>query len=342
MRSIFKISSLALVLALLAPIWTIAQNDGILADVVGRGELVCGGNADLPGFGVLDAASGTFSGFDIDTCAALAAAIGVDFSIKPLSAGERFTTLASGEIDVLIRNTTWTFSRDNDLQGDFAPTTFYDGQGFLTRKNEGFDSLADLDGATICFTSGTSTEVNLGDAFAELGLELNTQVFAETPVVFEAFDSGSCDAYTSDKSQLASLATTSRDPSNLQILDETISEEPLGPMTRHGDNQWNDIVSWLVYALIFAEEKGITQGNVAGFSTNNPEILRFLGTNGDLCAQLGLASTSCFADAIAASGNYGEIYDRHLGPAGLNLPRGGVPSNELFTDGGLHYSPPFK
>jgi general L-amino acid transport system substrate-binding protein len=341
MRSIFKISSLALVLALLAPIWTIAQNDGILADVLGRGELVCGGNADLPGFGVLDAATGTFSGFDIDTCAALAAAIGVDFSIKPLTAGERFTTLASGEIDVLIRNTTWTFSRDNDLQGDFAPTSFYDGQGFITRKNEGFDSLADLDGATICVTSGTSTEVNLGDAFAELGLELVTQVFAETPVVFQTFDEGGCDAYTSDKSQLASLATTSSDPSNLQILDETISEEPLGPMTRHGDNQWNDIVSWVVYALIFAEEKGCTQADVCTGSAN-PEVLRFTGANGDLCAQLGLPNATCFADAISAAGNYGEIYERHLGPAGLNLPRGGVPSNELFTNGGLHYSPPFK
>jgi general L-amino acid transport system substrate-binding protein len=328
--------------ALLAPSLTIGQGSGILADVQSAGTLVCGGNADLPGFGVLDASSGTFGGFDIDTCAALAAMVGVDFEIKPLTAGERFTTLASGEIDVLIRNTTWTFSRDNDLQGDFAPTTFYDGQGFLTRRNEGFDSLADLDGATICVTSGTSTEVNLGDAFAELGFELITQVFAETPVVFQTFDEGGCDAYTSDKSQLASLATTSSDPSNLQILDETISEEPLGPMTRHGDNGWNDLVSWLVYALIFAEEKGITQDNVSTFSDANPEVARFLGTNGDLCAQLGLSNAGCFADAIAASGNYGEIYERHLGPDGLDLPRGGVPSNELFTNGGLHYTPPFK
>lgn len=317
-----------------------AQGGDTLATVQARGTLICGGNAALPGFGSLDAATGEFSGFDIDTCKAIAAAVGVGFEIVPLTAGERFTALQTGQIDVLIRNTTWTLTRDSQEVGaNFAPTTFYDGQGFLVRISDGINSITDLGGGTVCVTSGTTTEGNLADAFRLRGLALNTQVFAETAAAFGTFDSGGCDAYTSDKSQLASLATTSANPSDLKILAETISKEPLGPLTRHGDDKWFDAVKWVTYALFEAEELGITQGNIPTGSAD-PTVLRFLGTEGGLGAKLGLPADFA-VKAVQAVGNYDEMYERHLGPGGLNIPRAGS-LNDLWTRGGLIYAPAWR
>lgn len=332
----------AVVLALLIPFALTGQQGNTLATVLARGTLVCGVHGSLPGFGFLDAASGEFSGFDVDYCRAIAAALGVGVEFKPLTAGERFTALQTGQIDVLIRNTTWTLTRDSaEVAANFTPTTFYDGQGFIVRKSDNINSLADLDGATVCVTSGTTTEGNLADAFREAGLSLTTQVFAETPAAFGAFDSGACDAYTSDKSQLASLRTTSQNPADLTILPETISREPLGPLARHGDDQWFDVVKWVVFATFYAEEKGITQANAASFESTNPEINRFLGKEGGLGAKLGFPTEDWAVKAIAAVGNYGEIYERSLGPSGLDIPRAGS-LNALAGEGGLIYAPAWR
>jgi general L-amino acid transport system substrate-binding protein len=349
-----KLLSILVLAALLLPLATIGQDGGTLGAVLARGKLICGGNAALPGFGFLDASTGEFSGFDIDYCKAIAAALSVDFEIVPLTAGERFTALQTGQVDVLIRNTTWTLTRDSqEVAANFAPTTFYDGQGFLVRINEiddegnvtdtptKIETIFDLDGATVCVTSGTTTEGNLADAFRERGLELNTLVFAETEAAFGAYEAGSCDAYTSDKSQLASLRSIAKNPENNKILAVTISKEPLGPLTRHGDDQWFDIVKWVVFATFFAEEKGITQANVETFESDNPEIRRFLGLEGGMGAKLGI-SDDFAVKAIAAVGNYGEIYERWLGPDGLAIPREGSLNALSGDDGGLIYVPAWR
>jgi len=312
-----------------------------LETVLARGKLILGAHSALPGFGALDASTGEFSGFDVDFGHALAAALGVEMEVVPLTAGERFTALQTGQVDVLIRNTTWTLTRDSkDVAANFGPTTFYDGQGFIVRKADGIRSILDLDGATVCVTSGTTTEGNLADAFRLNGLTLNTQVFAETEAAFGAYDSGACDCYTSDKSQLASLRTTATDPSAHTILPDTISKELLGPLTRHGDDEWFDVVKWVVFATFFAEEHGITQANVATFESDNPEIRRFLGLEGGMGAKLGL-SEDWAVRVIAAMGNYSEIYERHLGPTGLDIPRDGS-LNDLWTNGGLIYCPAWR
>jgi len=312
-----------------------------LETVLARGKLIVGVNAVLPGFGYLDTATGKYSGFDVDCGRAIAAAIGVDVEFMPLTAGERLTALQTGQIDVLIRNTTWTLTRDSkDLGLDFCPTTFYDGQGFIVRKADGINSIEDLDGATVCVTSGTTTEGNLADAFRAHELALTTQVFADTEASFGSYDAGGCDAYTSDKSQLASLRTTANVPSDHIILPDTISKEPLGPVVRHGDSEWYDIVKWTVFATFFAEEHGITQANALTFESTNPEVRRFLGVEGGMGAKLGLAEDWA-VNVIAAVGNYGEIYDRSLGPNGLAIPRAGS-LNDLWTNGGLIYCPAWR
>ncbi len=312
-----------------------------LETVLARGKLIVGVNATLPGFGALDATTGEFTGFDVDYGRAIAAAIGVDVEFIPLTAGERLTALQTGQIDVLIRNTTWTLTRDSkDLGLDFCPTTFYDGQGFLVRKDAGISSIEDMDGATVCVTSGTTTEGNLADSFREYDLELKTQVFADTEAAFGAYDASACDCYTSDKSQLASLRTIADVPSDHIILPDTISKEPLGPLVRHGDSEWFDIVKWVVFATFFAEEHGITQANALTFESTNPEVNRFLGVEGGMGAKLGL-SVDWAVKVIAAVGNYGELYERHLGPNGLNIPRAGS-LNDLWTNGGLIYCPAWR
>jgi len=306
-----------------------------------RGVLIAGVNSALPGFGVLDTATGLFTGFDVDYARAIAAALGLEIEFIPLTAGERFTALQTGQIDVLVRNTTWTLTRDSkDVAAVFGPTTFYDGQGFIVRVSDGIASILDMNGATVCVTSGTTTEGNLADVFRQNGLELNTQVFSETEASFGAYESGACDCFTSDKSQLASLRASASHPEDHVILADTISKEPLGPLTRHGDNEWSDIVRWVVYATFFAEEHGITQANVRSFESDNPEVRRFLGLEAGLGAKLGLPE-SWAINVIAAVGNYGEIYDRHLGENGLGIPRSGS-LNALWTDGGLIYAPAWR
>ena len=318
-----------------------SADESALDVVRDRGVLIAGVHSALPGFGALDTETGEYIGFDVDYARAIAAALGTEIEFIPLTAGERFTALQTRQIDVLVRNTTATLTRDSqDVAADFAPTTFYDGQGFIVRVADGITSILDMDGATVCVTSGTTTEGNLADVFREHGLELNTQVFSETEAAFGAYESGACDCYTSDKSQLASLRATAGNPDEHVILPDTISKEPLGPLTRHGDNAWSDIVRWVVYATFFAEEHGITQENVKTFESENPEIRRFLGLEGGLGAKLGLSETWA-VDVIAAVGNYGEIYDRHLGPDGLSIPRAGS-LNALWTDGGMIYAPAWR
>ena len=334
-----RILVVAALLTLVVSICVVGQQT--LETVLARGRLIVGVNAVLPGFGALDAATGEYTGFDVDYGRAIAAAIGVDVEFIPLTAGERLTALQTGQIDVLIRNTTWTLTRDSkDLGLDFCPTTFYDGQGFIVRKADDINSIDDMDGATVCVTSGTTTEGNLADAFRLHNLALITQVFADTEASFGAYDVAGCDCYTSDKSQLASLRTTAAIPGDHIILPDTISKEPLGPLVRHGDDEWFDIVKWTVFATFFAEEYGITQANAATFDSTNPEIRRFLGLEGGMGAKLGLAEDWA-VNAISAVGNYGEIYDRHLGPNGLDIPRAGS-LNALWTQGGLIYCPAWR
>jgi len=303
-----------------------------------RGHLVCGVNNGLPGFGYLDS-DGRWSGFDIDYCRAVAAAVLGDpnaVEFVPLTAAERFIALQTGEIDVLIRNATWTLVRDTDLGLNFAPVTFFDGQGFMVPRDLGVTSLEDLAGASICVTSGTTTELNLADAFRARGLPFTPVVFEEIDTVYRAYEQGRCDAVTSDKSQLAGRRAIMADPEAHVILDETISKEPLAPVVRHGDDRWYDVVSWVVYATFFAEEKGITSENVATFESPDPDVQRFLGKTGGLGAMLGL-SNDWAVKVIQAVGNYGEIFERNLGP--LGLPRG---LNRQWTDGGLLYAMPFR
>ena len=316
-----------------------------LAAVQSNGALRCGVNTSVPGFGFLDP-SGANVGFDIDFCRALAVAIFNDpeaAEFVPVTAAERFTALQNNQVDVLIRNTTWTISRDVELGTDFGPTTFYDGQGMMVRESSGFTSLADMGGATICVLAGTTTELNLADAFSSLGLEYEALVLDTGDATRAAYDEGRCDGLTSDKSQLAGLRTGTTNPEEHIILPDTMSKEPLGPVWAHGDQQWGDIVRWVVNGIIMAEEKGITSANVAEIAVStpeDPEVARLLGIEGQFGELLGLAP-DFMVNVIAAVGNYGEIYDRHLGPEGTNIPRPGT-LNELWTNGGLLYTPPWR
>ncbi len=308
-----------------------------------RGRIICVGNSALPGFGFLDEA-GNFSGFDVDFCKAMAAAIFGDataFEIRPTTAQERFTVLSSGEGDVLLRNTTWTMSRDTDLGANFAPTTFYDGQGIMVRADSGVTDLAGLDGASICVQTGTTTELNLADQMAAIGVTYEPVVFETADEVTTAYEEGRCDAWTTDKSGLVSRQSILAEPEAHTILDVTLSKEPLAPMVRHGDDQWYDLVTWTIFATMAAEEYGIDSTNVDDIrsSTENPEIRRLLGLEGDFGLKLGLTNDWAY-NVIKMVGNYGEIYNRNLGPDTVfNLPRG---LNALYTEGGLLYSPPVR
>jgi len=342
MRRSLKILSVLALAAFLVPMVSIGQDGGTLGVVKDRGKLICGVNSGVPGFGFLDEETGTFSGFDIDYCKALAVAIFNDpnaVEYRPLTASARFTALAAGEIDVLIRNTTWTFTRDVDLQNNFAPTTYYDGQGFMVRVDSGINTIDDLDGATICVLQGTTTEQNLADEFAKRGLSYTPLVFAETAARDQAYDEGRCDAITSDASQLAAIRTKLTNPDEHKILPELISKEPLGPVVRHGDDRWFDIVKWTVFCTMEAEELGVTSANVDEMlQSDDPKVRRLLGVEGDFGQKLGLSNDWC-ANIIRTLGNYGEIYARNLSPIGL--PREGS-LNALWKNGGLIYSPPFR
>ncbi|MBI4771301.1 MAG: amino acid ABC transporter substrate-binding protein [Chloroflexi bacterium] len=321
---------------------TFAGGGDTLATVQQRGTLKCGGNANLPGFGFLNQ-DGTFSGFDVDYCKAIAAAVLGDatrFEIRPTTATERFPVLQSGEVDVLIRNTTWTISRDTALGFNFAPTTFYDGQGMMVLKSSGITELEGLEGGSICVQSGTTTEKNLADVMTARGIKYEAVVFPDAPSTREAYDEGRCDGFTTDKSGLVASQTQMKVPGDHVILAVTMSKEPLGPLTRHGDDNWFDIVKWVTFCTFQAEEKGVTSANADQMlGSDDPEILNLLGVVGDLGQALGLSNDFCL-QAVKQVGNYGEIYDRNLGPdTPFDLPRG---VNNLWTNGGLLYSPPFR
>lgn len=319
-----------------------AASGEIMQRVLDRGTLVCGGRTDLTGFGYLDE-GGNNVGFDIDLCRAVAAAVLGDpnaIEIVPLTAADRGPALQTAEVDLMTRNVTWNAKRDAEW-GNFTIIMFYDGQGFIVRQDSGIESIADLDGATVCVTSGTTTESNLASYFADHGLDYEAVISEETSVVYSSYDEGRCDAATSDKSQLAAIQVGLANPDEHTILDETISKEPLTPAVPHGDDTWFDTVKIVMFALINAEELGITQANVEEMKESDTSDIRtLLGTGDDWgYTQLGL-DADALARAIAAVGNYGEIYDRHLGPDGvITLPRG---PNNLWTNGGLIYAPSVK
>jgi general L-amino acid transport system substrate-binding protein len=315
---------------------------GLLARIRDRGTLICGMNDGLPGFGVVDE-NGENVGFDIDFCRALAAAVFGDpasVEFRPVSADGRPIALQSGEVDVLIRNTTWTVTRDTDW-GTFAPTTFYDGQGMMVPSASGITTLEDLAGSTICVQTGTTTELNLADVLGARDIDYRPAAFDDDTLTYQAYDNEDCDAVTSDRSQLLAQRTALTNPEDHVILDEVMSKEPLGPVVPFGDIDWFNIVKWVVFATIEAEEQGITQANVADMvGSDNPVIARLLGaTDPQLGEALGL-EPDWVVDVITAVGNYGEIYDRHLGPGtAFELERG---PNELWTEGGLLYAAPYR
>ncbi|MBE2221083.1 MAG: amino acid ABC transporter substrate-binding protein [Anaerolineae bacterium] len=308
-----------------------------------RGMVKCGGNQSVPGFGYINPDTNEYEGFDIDFCKVVAAAALGDataFEIRPTTANERFPILQSGEIDVLIRNTTWTLSRDTQLGADFQPTTFFDGQGMMVRKDSGITDLAGLEGGTICVQSGTTTEKNLADVYRGMGVDIEPVVFDDADKTREAYDAGQCDGFTTDKSGLVSQQILLAEPDAHIILEETMSKEPLGPLTRHGDNNWGDIVMWAVNCTIQAEELGIDSTNVDSFmGGDDPVIQNLLGEAGDLGAGMGVGNDFCY-QVIKQVGNYAEIYNRNLGPdTPFDLVRG---LNTIWTEGGLLYSPPFR
>lgn len=317
-----------------------------VAAVRERGNLVCGISGTLPGFSVIEE-DGSITGLDWDFCRAVAAAVLGDADAvegRASTATDRFPRLQNGEFDVLSRNTTWTISRDTSLGFDFVPTTFYDGQGMMVRAESGFTTLEDLEGGSICVGKGTTTEKNLDDVFTKLGIDYELVAFEENTAPREAYDEGRCDGWTTDKSGLVAGQTQLAVPSDHIILEVTMSKEPLGPAVRHGDDNWFDIVKWTTNCTIQAEELGISSANVEDFvDSDDPVIANLLGTNEDIQSNLGqdmnLSNDFCY-QVISQVGNYGEIYDRALGPdTAFNLPRG---LNNLWTEGGLLYSPPFR
>lgn len=314
-----------------------------LDDVKARGELICGSNTGLTGFGAPDA-NGEYQGFDAALCKALAAAIFGDASkvkFVPTTGETRFTALASGEVDLLVRNSTWTFSRDNDLKFDFVAVNYYDGQGFMVKKDLGVSSAKELDGATVCIQTGTTTELNLADFFKANNITYTPVTVADDSEAQRQYVAGACDAYTTDASGLAASRATLADAENHIILPEIISKEPLGPVVRHGDNQWGDIVRWVYFSLVIAEEKGITKANIeeVASTSTDPEVRRLLGLEGEMGAMMGL-DNNWAKNAIAANGNYGEIFEANIGTATpIGLARG---LNALWTQGGLQYAPPVR
>ncbi|SET69024.1 amino acid ABC transporter substrate-binding protein [Oceanicella actignis] len=320
-----------------------AASANTLEDVKAKGHLQCGVATGVPGFAFTDA-DGEWQGFDVAVCRAVAAAIFGDpkaVKFTPTTGKTRFTALASGEVDMLARNTTWTFSRDTDLGFDFVGVNYYDGQGFMVRKDLGVTSAKELDGATVCIQTGTTTELNLADFFRVNGMSYEPVPIETNAEARQKYLAGACDVYTTDASGLAATRSTFEDPKAHVILPEIISKEPLGPLVRHGDNEWGDLVRWTLNALIIAEEKGITAANVEEMAkgTNDPEINRLLGAEGEYGKMIGLGKDWA-VNAIKAGGNYGEIFDRYIGEdTPVGLARG---LNAQWTQGGLLYAPPFR
>ncbi|MCP3891183.1 MAG: amino acid ABC transporter substrate-binding protein [Desulfobulbaceae bacterium] len=316
---------------------------GTLEDVQKKGSLTCGISEGVPGFSIPDS-TGHWVGFDVDMARAVAAAVLSDpqkVTFVPLASKQKIIAVSSGQVDLTSRTTTWTMKRDAKQGVDFTTIVFYDGQGFMISKALGVDSAAKIDGATVCVTAGTTSELNLADFGRSNNLKLEALVFDGKKEALSAYSTGRCDAFTTDVSQLASLRTTLAKPNDHMIMPEVISKEPLSPLVKHGDNQWKDIVTWVINGLIAAEENGITAANVLEMKekSNNPVVQRMLGKSGDTGSYLGL-DQDWLVRAISAVGNYGEIYDRHFGPeTKLNIPRG---VNKLWTEGGLHYALPIR
>lgn len=319
-----------------------AEPTGKLAEVIARGNLNCGVSGGLPGFSYLNPNDNSWSGLDVDYCRALTAAIfgevtDTNLVLVALTAAERFPALQAGQVDVLMRNTTWTFVRDIDLKGDFAPTTFYDSQGLMVRADAGVTSIEDLNGASVCVQTGTTTELNITEAFNELGFDFELIPFESSSDTITAFEAGQCDVLTSDKSQLAGLRYGTADPSLYVILNDTLSKEPLGPMYNEGDAQWANVVNWTVYATFQAEEYGISSANLDEMlASTDTAIRRFLGVGDPFNSLVGL-SNDFTVNIIRAVGNYAEIYDRNITPVGID--RAGNRLNLQWYDGGLIYSP---
>jgi general L-amino acid transport system substrate-binding protein len=319
----------------------IAAKAGTLDQVKGRGSLICGSNIGLAGFALPDD-QGVWKGLDVDECRAIAAAIFDDpnkVKFLPINAKDRPTILASGEIDVLIRNTTWTMSRETGGMF-FTGVNFYDGQGFMVRKKLGVDSALKLDGASVCIQQGTSTELNLADFFRAHNMKFEPVSFATDDETVKAYDSGRCDAYTTDASGLYAERLKLSAPDDHVVLPEIVSKEPLGPSVRKDDIQWFQIVQWVHYALITAEEDGVTKANVdEKLKSDNPEIRRLLGVEGDFGKGLGLTNDWAYR-IIKAVGNYGESFDRNVGDGSpIKIKRG---LNALWNKGGLQYAPPIR
>ena len=314
---------------------------GTLDQIKARGQLICGANPGLAGFALPDS-QGAYKGLDVDECRAIAAAIFNDpnkVKYLPINAKDRPTILASGEIDVLIRNTTWTLSRETGGMF-FTGINFYDGQGFMVHKKLGVDSALKLDGASVCVQQGTTTELNLADYFRAHNMKLEAVVFATDDEATKAYDTGRCDAYTTDASGLYAERLKMSNPDDNIVLPEIISKEPLGPSVRKDDIQWFEIVQWVHYALLTAEELGVTQANVdEKLKSANPAIRRLLGAEGDFGQGLGLTNDWAYR-AIKAVGNYGESFERNVGMGSPIKIRRGL--NALWNNGGLQYAPPIR
>ncbi|KKB12801.1 hypothetical protein VE25_05555 [Devosia geojensis] len=310
--------------------------------VKAKGYIQCGVTGGVPGFSAPDA-NNVWAGLEVDFCRAVAAAIFDDpdaVRYTPLTSQERFAALSAGEIDILSRTTTWTMSRDTDLGISFVGTMYYDGQGFMVRVEDGIESALDLSGAAVCIESGTTTELNAADYFAANGMDFTPVVFTDQDEVVKAFEDGRCDVYTTDASALAAERSKFGTPDDYVILPEIISKEPLGPVVRQGDDQWFKINRWAYYALVEAEELGVTQANVDEMlGSDNPAVRRLLGVEGEFGTPLGLTNDWAYR-IVKHIGNYGESYDRHVGPnTEIGLERG---LNALWTDGGLQYAMPIR
>lgn len=338
-----KSSTIAVIAAAALSLSSAAVAGPTLDAVKSKGFVQCGVSTGLPGFSVADD-TGKFTGIDVDVCRAVAAAIFGDpdkVKYSPLTAKERFTALQSGEIDMLSRNTTWTFTRDTSLGLNFAGVNYYDGQGFLVNKNLGVSSATEMDGASFCIQAGTTTELNLADYFRSNNMSYTPITFDTSDQTIKAFEAGRCDALTSDQSQLYALRIKLGNPDSAIVLPEVISKEPLGPVVRQGDDEWLNIVKWSMFALINAEELGVTSANVDEMkaSSTDPNVRRLLGLEGVKGEWLGLPDAWGY-NIVKGVGNYGEMFERNVGMGSpLKISRG---LNALWNKGGIQYAPPIR
>jgi general L-amino acid transport system substrate-binding protein len=339
-----SIKYLSLVLAVLSLSFTGISSAGTLDDVRAKGHVQCGINTGLTGFAFTDD-QGNWQGFDVALCQGVAAAVFGDASnvkYTNLTGKTRFEALKAGEVDMLSRNTTWTYSRDVDLKLTFLGVNYYDGQGFIVPASLGVNSATELEGASVCIQTGTTTELNLADFFRGNNMNYEPVPIETNAEARQNYLAGRCDVYTTDRSGLAATRASLDDPENHVVLPEIISKEPLGPLVRHGDDEWGDVVRWTLNVLIIAEEKGITKENVramAAETQKDAEMNRMFGTEGEYGAMLGL-SADWVVNVIAAVGNYGEIFEQYLGVnTDIGLERG---VNALWTEGGLIYAPPYR